>query len=98
MRVERVGAGTNTPLQEKDSADFNRVMELPEGARFVAGLIDFCRTFEANPDWKMFAEGMRNVGLMLFARVRDAPDGELRYIKARLDRQEAFDRNQGGDE
>ena len=79
-------------LKERDRADFNRVMDLTEGARFVAGLIDFCRTFEANPEGKMFAEGMRNVGLMLFARIRDAPAGEFQYIKARLERREAFDR------
>jgi hypothetical protein len=50
-------------LQEQNLADFERVLNTDEGARYVAQLIDFCGTFVVNEEGSLFREGMRNVGL-----------------------------------
>jgi hypothetical protein len=79
-------------LAERDEADFRRVLESAEGARFIAALVDFCGTFTANPENRHWKEGMRNVGLMLYVRARDAPGGEARFMKARIERLGTFGR------
>jgi hypothetical protein len=75
---------------ESDRADFERVLSLPEGARFIARIIDFCGTFSANVEGNLVKEGMRNVGLMLYAETRMAPGGETAWIRAREQRAETY--------
>jgi hypothetical protein len=67
----------------KDNEDFANVLRTPEGARVIAGLVDFCGTFDVNPSGNLYKEGMRHVGLMLYRRVLGAPGGEAVYAAAR---------------
>jgi hypothetical protein len=76
----------------RDNDDFRSVLNTPEGARVIAGIVDFCGIYTANPSGNMYAEGMRNVGLMLYRRVTDAPGGEERLIAARRDRMSMLSR------
>jgi hypothetical protein len=79
-----------TGLPARDRADFERLLNQPEGARFIAYLIAFCETFDANVEGNLAKEGMRNVGLMLYAMARSAPGGEAAWIRAREQRAETY--------
>jgi hypothetical protein len=83
-------------LQELDDADFKKILTTPEGARVIAGLLDFCRVFavshehgRASPLDTAFYEGHRNVGLMLLRRIQDVEGGEQFLAQARKRRREA---------
>jgi hypothetical protein len=82
---------------KRDNEDFGNVFGTPEGARVIAGIIDFCGVFSANPAGSLYAEGMRNVGLMLYKRATDAPGGEERLTAARRQRVEIESRKEGND-
>jgi hypothetical protein len=84
-------------MRGRDNEDFRSVLNTPEGARVIAGVIDFCGVFEANPTGNLYAEGMRNVGLMLFRRAADAPGGEARILAAARDRMEMLSRKEAND-
>jgi hypothetical protein len=68
---------------KKDNEDFASVLRTPEGARVIAGLMDFCGVFDVNPEGDLFREGMRNVGLLLYRRTLDVPGGEGAFAAAR---------------
>jgi hypothetical protein len=65
-------------LEKQNNADLKRILALPEGARFIAGLIHFCGLFDDCPEG-----GKRDVGLMLYRWAIACPEGEKAYIWAR---------------
>jgi hypothetical protein len=83
-------------LAQQDALDFACILRQPDGARVLAGLIDFCGVFESNEHGDLFREGMRNVGLMLYGRIRESPGGERAYIEARDECIRIFNKKEEG--
>lgn len=63
-------------------ADVARVLALPEGRRFVWWLLEQCGAFQSvmrnGRDWSEFYAGQQDVGHLLLAEVKAAPDAYLR--------------------
>ena len=88
-------------FEEHEKKDFSAILNTPQGARFIAGLLDFCGVYrsshrigEQSPLDTAFREGQRDVGLMLLRRAQEEPDGERRIQAAQEQRRKIF---KGGD-
>jgi hypothetical protein len=79
-------------LERQDREDFAKMSATPEGARFIAGLLDFCGVFSSNEENSAYREGMRNVGLMAYKNIRGFAGAEMAYIKARDDRRKLYEK------
>jgi hypothetical protein len=79
-------------LERQDREDFAKISATPEGARFIAGLLDFCGVFNPNEGNSAYQEGMRNVGLMAYGRIRECAGAEAAYIEARDGRRKLHER------
>jgi hypothetical protein len=89
-------------LQER--ADFETVLNEPEGARVIASLLDFCGVYESshaigesNPLDTAFREGRRDVGLMLLKNIKDCPGGELVLLRAQAERLALYEKTLKGE-
>lgn len=61
--------------RERETQDLKRLLDLPEGRRFMRRLMGFCRVFETSMTGNsqtFFNEGMRNVGLMVIREIAEA--------------------------
>jgi hypothetical protein len=80
----------------RDNGDFQSVIGTREGARVIAGLIDYCGLFEPNAAGNLYEEGRRDVGLLLYKRTLGTPGGERAYIAARDERLELMLKEEDG--
>jgi hypothetical protein len=85
-------------MRRKDNDDFRTVTETPQGARVIAGIMEFCGLYSQYPNGNLpFHEGMRNVGLMLLRRAADMPLGEERLLAERRERNRLLGETEEGD-
>ena len=71
-------------LERQNLSDFSTVINTPEGARLIAGLVDYCGVFGLSYGHdSSFKEGRRDVGLMLYSWMLSTSGGEQAYIRAR---------------
>ena len=76
-------------LEAQNVKDFANILRHPAGARFLAGLIDFCGVFSDNPD-----DGARKVGLMIYRMALDVDGGEETYIRGRRELEDILNRKE----
>ena len=89
---------TREELAQKEREEFESVLSTPEGARFIAGLLDFCGVYMSShsigaesPLDTAFREGKRDVGLMLLGRIKERGGGELALLSAQSELRKRYE-------
>ncbi|MDR3321827.1 MAG: hypothetical protein LBS93_05200 [Synergistaceae bacterium] len=81
-------------LERQNTADMEHILKQPEGARLIAGLIDYCGLFDES---SAASREARDVGLMLYRYALSIRGGEDAYIRGRNMSRNILEKKEEGD-